>query len=144
MKEELLLKTDITPPHRRTFSVQLTEHKNILMIVDGILVIVALLLGFWLGAQRSNWTFSFGLVLSYSPWFVGMMTLYFVLAAANDAYRPRIASDFIASTIALIKTILGVFVLYLLLYALIPFPYSYSLPRHFTLFFAIISPFLLV
>ncbi len=144
MKEELLLKTDITPPHRRTFSVQLAEHKNILMTVDGILVIVALLLGLWLGAQRSSWTFSFGLVLSYSPWVVGMMTLYFVLAAVNDAYRPRVASDFIASTVALIKTIIGIFVLYLLLYALIPFPYSYFLPRHFTLFFAVISPFLLV
>ncbi|MFC1975738.1 sugar transferase [Chloroflexota bacterium] len=142
-KEEILLKKDIS--YHRTLSVQWTEHKQILVIVDGILVFVSLSLGLWLGAQRSGWIFSFELALSYSLWFVGMMTLYFILAAANDVYRPRVASDFISSTVALIKTILGIFISYLLLYALVPFPYSYSfLPRHFTLFFAIISPFLLL
>ena len=92
MKKELLLDANITQPYHRAFSVQLAEHKSILVTVDGILVFIALFLGFWLGAQRSGWIFSFGLVLSYSPWFVGMMAFYFVLAAANDVYRPRVAS----------------------------------------------------
>lgn len=142
MKEELLLSADIPRSRRRTFSMQLADHKGILITVDGFLVFVALLLGLWLGAQRSGWEFSLELALAYSPWFGGMMALYFVLAAANDAYRPRIAADFVATTVALVKAILGVFVLYLLVYALIPYPYA--LPRHFTGFFAAISPFLLL
>ncbi|MBN1995843.1 MAG: sugar transferase [Anaerolineae bacterium] len=132
----------LAQPRRQILSVQLAEHKTILAAVDGILVFMALLLGLWLGAQRSGWVFSFKLVLAYSPWFVGLMALYFVFASANDAYRPRVTSDTVASTIALIKTVLGVFILYLLVYALIPYPYS--LPRHFIGFFAVISPFLLL
>jgi len=141
-KETALNSVNMTHSRRRVFSVQLAEHKQILMTVDGILVLTALVLGLWLGAQRSGWLFSFELILSYSPWFVGLMILYFILAAANDAYRPRITSDSVATTIALVKTILGTFIFYLLLYGLIPYPYA--LPRHFIGFFAIISPFLLL
>jgi exopolysaccharide biosynthesis polyprenyl glycosylphosphotransferase len=140
--ETALNSVPMTHSHRRAFSVQLAEHKQILMTIDGILILTALVLGLWLGAQRSDWIFSFQLVFSYSPWLVGLLLLYFILAVANDAYRPRIASDASATTIALVKTILGVFVFYLLLYALVPYPYA--LPRHFIGFFAIISPFLLL
>lgn len=141
MKEELLLKTNVTRSSRRALSVQLAEHKTILVTVDGILVLAALLLGLWLGAQMSSWIFSLELILAYSPWFLGVTGFYFILATANDAYKPRIAADSVASFIALIKTILQIFIFYLLIYALLP---PYSLPRHFIGFFAAISPFLLL
>jgi len=141
MKDELLLKTDMTHPRRHIFSVQMAEHKTILMIVDGILVTVALLIGLWLGARQSNWIFSLELILAYLPWFVGVMLLYFILATANDAYRPRVAADPAASFIALVKTVFQILVLYLLIYALLP---PWSLPRHFVGYFAIISPFFLI
>ena len=123
MKEQLLLKQDVTQSYQRTFSIQLAEHKNILITVDGILVFVSLVLGLWLGAQRSHWVFSFGLILAYSLWFIGLTTLYFILATANDAYRPRVASNPTASFIAIVKTVLQIFVAYLLIYSLLP-PYS--------------------
>jgi exopolysaccharide biosynthesis polyprenyl glycosylphosphotransferase len=141
MKEELLLKTDVTRSHSHVFSVQMAEHKTILMVVDGILVVVALSIGLWLGSRQSNWVFSLGLILAYLPWFIGVMILYFILASANDAYRPRIAADPAASFIALGKTVFQIFILYLLIYALLP---PYSLPRHFIGYFTIISPFLLI
>ena len=139
--KETFQSTKITQTHRRILSVQLAEHRNILMLVDGVLALVALLLGLWFGAQRSGWVFSFELILAYSPWFAGLTILYFVLATANDAYRPKVAADSTASFIALGKTVLQIFVLYLLIYSLLP---PYSLPRHFIGFFTLISPFLLL
>jgi len=141
MKEPLLLNPNVTQSSHRVFSIQLAEHKNILIAVDGVLVVVALLLGLWLGAQRSDWIFSFELILAYSPWFIGLTTLYFILASVNDAYRPRIASDPTASFIAIVKTVLEIFVVYLLIVSLLP---PGSLPRHFVGFFTLISPFLLL
>lgn len=127
--------------NRRVLSMQLTEHRNILFVVDGILVFVSLLMGLWLGAQRSGWVFSGQLVAQYLPWFAVIALLYFVLAAANDAYRPRVAADSLASFLAITKTILQIFVLYLLIYALFP---PWFLPRHFMGFFAVIAPLLLL
>jgi FlaA1/EpsC-like NDP-sugar epimerase len=142
MSNNKALSTEITPSYHRAWSVQFAEHKGILLLVDGILVFTALWLGLWLGAQRSGWEFSWQLMVDYSPWFVGMMILYFILAAVNDAYRPKIATDAGAGVFALFKTIAGIFVLYLLLYALVPYPYT--LPRHFTGFFALIALVLLL
>jgi exopolysaccharide biosynthesis polyprenyl glycosylphosphotransferase len=141
-REGLLPKTtnNMQSTHR-TFSVQLVEHKHILWLVDGLLVFVALLGGLWLGAQRSDWVFSAQLIWSYSPWFVGMISLYFFMATANGVYRPKTATNFWATTIALIKTLASIFVIYLLIYALIP---PYTLPRHFTGFFALIALLLLL
>jgi exopolysaccharide biosynthesis polyprenyl glycosylphosphotransferase len=110
-------------------------------VVDGLLVILALLLGLWFGAQRSSWTFSSLLILEYSPWFLAIVLLYFVLATANDAYRPRVASEPTASFLAVVKTIVQIFVLYLLIYALLP---PYSLPRHFIGVFTIVAPIFLI
>lgn len=141
-KEKTLPNVNVNQPYRRTLSVQLAEHKMILVAGDGILVLIALLAGLWLGAQRSGWVFSGELVVNHALWFVGMTASYFVLASANDAYRPRITTDFLAIGVAIIKVILVMFVGYLLLYALLPYPYT--LPRHFTLFFALIAPVLLV
>jgi len=141
MKEELLLKTDIVRPRRRLFSIQLAEHKGILLTVDGLIVIISLLIGLWIGAQRSGWDFSPGLILAYSPWFLGLTTLYFIFAAANDAYKPRIAADAAAGFIALIKTVLQILLFYLIIYVLLP---PNSLPRHFIGIFAFIAPILLL
>lgn len=140
MDKELLLQTNVSPLPRRTFAVQLTEHKFILMAVDGFLVLTTLLLGLRFGAQRSGWVFSLALILDYSLWFIGLTALYFVLATVNDAYKPKVAADPVASFVALLKTVLQIFVLYMLVYALTPF---FWLPRHFMGFFAVVSPFLL-
>jgi exopolysaccharide biosynthesis polyprenyl glycosylphosphotransferase len=141
MEENLLLKPAVIQPGHRVLPIQLAEHRNILLTVDALLVNVALLIGLWLGAQRSNWVFSFDLILSYIPWFASVTVIYFILATANDAYRPKVASDPVASFIAIIKTIFQIFILYLLIYSLLP---PYSLPRHFIGFFTLISPFLIV
>jgi FlaA1/EpsC-like NDP-sugar epimerase len=125
----------------KMLSVQLAEHKLILLIVDGLLVNVALLIGLWFGAGRSDWVFSPALVLEYSPWFIGVTILYFIFSTANDAYRPRTASDPTASSVAIIKTIVQILVLYLLVYALLP---PYSLPRHLIGAFTVVAPLLLV
>ena len=136
MDKELLLQTNVPPLPRRTFAVQLAEHKFILVAVDGFLVLASLLLGLRFGAQRSGWTFSLNLILDYSLWFIGLTALYFVLATVNDAYKPKVAADPVASFVALFKTVLQIFVLYLLIYALSPF---FWLPRHFMGFFAVVS-----
>jgi exopolysaccharide biosynthesis polyprenyl glycosylphosphotransferase len=141
MEEKLLLQPNIAHPTRRVLSIQLADHKNILLVVDGILVNVALLIGLWLGAQLSDWLFSFSLILTYSPWFVGVTIIYFILASANDAYRPKITPDPVASFIAIVKTVFQIFILYLLIYALLP---PRALPRHFIGFFTLISPLLLL
>lgn len=141
MEENLLLKPIASQSGQRVLPIQLAEHRNILLTVDGLLVNLALLIGLWLGAQRSRWDFSFDLILAYSPWFLGVTVIYFILATANDAYRPRIASDPAAGFIAIIKTVFQIFILYLLIYSLLP---PNSLPRHFVGFFTIISPFLIV
>ena len=120
---------------------QPADHKNVLLTVDGIMVVLALLIGLWFGAQRSNWDFSLNLILSYSGWLVMITAIYFVLATANNAYQPKVASDPVASFVAVSKTVLQIFAVYLLIYALLP---PWSLPRHFIGFFALISPFLLV
>ncbi len=141
MKEELLLTADL-PRSARSLSVQLAEHKTILVVVDGILIFLALTIGLWFGARQSDWVFSVDLILAHIPWYIGIMLLYFFFATANDAYRPRVAADPMASFIAIIKTVLLIFVLYLLIYALLP---PYSLPRHFVGYFTIVSPvFLLI
>jgi len=122
---------------QRAHTIQLAEHRNILFMVDGLLVAAALLLGLWLGAQRSGWIFSPQLMLEYSPWLAGVALLYFMLAAANDAYRPRIAANPAASFFVVTKTILQIFGVYLLIYGLLP---PYSLPRHFIGFFTLFAP----
>jgi exopolysaccharide biosynthesis polyprenyl glycosylphosphotransferase len=138
--KEDVLQTINTSSHR-TLSIQLAEHKTILVVVDGILVFVSLTIGLWLGAQRSEWVFSAALIWAYLPWFLVILGLYFFLATANDAYRLRVATDSTASLIAILKTIFLILVLYLLIYALLP---PFSLPRHFIGFFTIIAPVLLL
>jgi exopolysaccharide biosynthesis polyprenyl glycosylphosphotransferase len=140
MEEELLLKTKPSYSGQRTIAIQLAEQKAILLTVDGLLVILSLLVGLWIGAQRSGWLFGSAL-LTYSPWFLGMTILYFILATANDAYRPRVASDPAASFVAILKTISQILVVYLVIYFLSP---PQSLPRHFVGIFALIAPFALV
>lgn len=127
--------------NRRALSMQLTEHRNILFVVDGLLVFVSLLVGLWLGAQRSGWDFSMQLVGQYLPWFAAIALVYFVLASANDAYRLRVAADTAASFLAIGKTVLQIFAVYLLIYALFP---PWFLPRHFMGFFTLIAPILLL
>lgn len=144
MDKELLLQSNVPALPRRTFAMQLAEHRHILVVVDGFLVLVALLLGLRFGAQRSGWTFSLNLILDYAWWFIGLTTLYFVLATVNDAYKPKVAADPVASFMALLKTILQIFGMYLLVYALVPWPYSNHIPRHFIGFFALFAPFLLL
>lgn len=144
MDKELSIQTNVSSLPRRTFAVQLTEHKLILVAIDGFLVFVALLLGLRFGAYRSGWVFSLSLILDYSVWFIGLTALYFTLAAVNDAYKPKVAANPIASFVAIVKTILQMFVLYLLIYALVPWPYSNFIPRHFIAFFAGIAPILLL
>ncbi len=141
MKDELLLNINPVSPRHRIFALQLSEHKYILMAVDGLLALMALIAGLWLGAQRSEWVFSLALIMAYAPWFIAITALYFILATANDAYRLRVASDPAASLVAIIKTIVQIFLFYLLIYALLP---PYALPRHFIGFFALIAPFLLM
>jgi exopolysaccharide biosynthesis polyprenyl glycosylphosphotransferase len=141
MSKELLLNPNLPQSGHRTLTLQLAEHRHILLTVDGLLVLAALIIGLWLGAQRSGWVFSLELILEYTPWFLGVLALYFVLAGANDAYRPRVAADPAASLVAILKTILQIFGLYLVIYALLP---PYSLPRHFIGFFSLISPVLLL
>ena len=141
MEEKLILNTELARSNRRVLPIQLAEHKNILLTIDGLLVIIALLIGLWFGAQRSNWLFSPALILAYLPWFICLMIVYFILATANDAYRPKVASDSTASFVAIVKTIAQIFILYLLVYSLLP---PYSLPRHFIGFFTLISPPLLL
>lgn len=140
MPEELLLDTNLTS-RRRIFSLQLAEHKYLLLTVDGLLVLAALLVGLWFGAQRSGWTFDLPLVVSFLPAFAVVLGLYYILAAANDAYRLRVASDPTASFVALLKTILQIFALYMLVYALLP---PFSVPRHFIGVFAVVAPGLLL
>ncbi len=140
MKEDLLLSTKLIAPGYQAPSIRLTEHKGILMVVDMALVLVALTVGLWFGAQRSGWVFSFQLLVNYSPWFIVVSGLYLLLATVNDAYKPRVAVDSVASLVALTKTTVEILILYLLLYALLP---PYSLPRHFVGYFTLIAPFLL-
>lgn len=141
MEEKLLLKTDLATTNRPVLPIQLAEHKTILLMVDGILVNIALVIGLWFGAQRSDWLFAPNLILAYLPWFISLMIIYFILATANDAYRPKVAADPTASFIAIIKTIFQIFILYLLIYSLLP---PYLLPRHFVGFFTVIAPPLLL
>jgi exopolysaccharide biosynthesis polyprenyl glycosylphosphotransferase len=141
MDKELSLQTSVPSLPRRIWAVQLAEHQHILVAVDAFLVLVTLLLGLRFGAQRSGWIFSFDLVLDYSLWFIGLTAFYFVLATVNDAYKPKVAADPAASFVALLKTTLQIFVLYLLIYALAP---PFWLPRHFVGFFAVVAPFLLL
>lgn len=140
MEEKLSLKTELMGANRRVFPIQLTEHRNILLTVDGILVNIALLIGLWFGAQRSGWNFSLNLILAYTPWFIGITAIYFILASANDAYRPKVAAEAMASLFAIVRTIFQILILYLLIYFVLP---PYSLPRHFIGFFTVISPLLL-
>lgn len=143
MDKELLLQTKVSPLPRRPFAVQLAEHKFILVAVDGFIVLATLLLGLRFGAQRSGWVFSLSLILDYNLWLISLTALYFVLATVNDAYKPKVAANPVASFIAVLKTVLQIFVLYLLGYALAPWPYSSYIPRHFIAFFAGIAPILL-
>ena len=133
--EESLKNVNLPHSQPRIFAMQPAEHKSILLTVDGILVLLALLIGLWFGAQRSNWLFSLDLVLSYSIWFVGITAIYIVLATVNNAYHPKVASDPVASFVAISKTVLQIFAIYLLIYAVLP---PWSLPRHFISFFALI------
>lgn len=141
MEEKLLLKPSLARTRSRSFSMQLAEHRHVLLTIDGVLVVLALILGLWFGARRSDWDFSLALILSYSGWFIVVTAVYFVLATANNAYQPKVASDPVASFVAISKTVFQIFVLYLLIYALLP---PWSLPRHFIGIFALISPFMLL
>ncbi|MCB0210942.1 MAG: sugar transferase [Anaerolineae bacterium] len=141
MEEKLVFNANVSRTKSRSLAMQPAEHKNVLLTVDGILVVLALIIGLWFGAQRSDWNFSLNLILSYSGWFIIVTAVYFVLATANNAYQPKVASDPVASFVAISKTVLQIFAVYLLIYAMLP---PWSLPRHFIGFFALISPFLLV
>jgi exopolysaccharide biosynthesis polyprenyl glycosylphosphotransferase len=132
---------ELAQPYRRVVSVPFSEHKYILMLVDGLLVLAALLLALRLGAWQSAWDFSFGLIFDYAFGFIAILGLYLFLATANDAYRPRVAADSTAGFVAVLLTVFQILLIYLLLYALLP---PWTLARHFMGYFTVIAPVLLL
>jgi exopolysaccharide biosynthesis polyprenyl glycosylphosphotransferase len=132
---------ELHTPYRRVVSLPFSEHKYILMVVDGLLVLIALLLALRLGAWQSAWDFSFGLIFDYAFGFVAILAMYLFLATANDAYRPRVASDPTASFVAIMLTVFQILLIYMVIYALLP---PWTLARHFMGYFTLIAPIMLL
>jgi exopolysaccharide biosynthesis polyprenyl glycosylphosphotransferase len=124
-----------------SLSLQITERRTLLVLGDVLLLNIAVLAALWLGAQRSGWAFTGIFVMEKSYWFVGLTTLYLLLAAANNAHSPRITSDLATSFLALGTTIGQMLLVYLVVYFLSA---PASLPRHIVGFFGAISSALLL
>lgn len=122
-------------------SLQLAERKLLLVFGDVLLLNIAVLAGLWLGALRSGWDFSGTFLWQKGYWFAGLTMLYLLLAAANNAYNPRVTSDLAAGFLALGLTIGQMLLLYLVVYFMTP---PYSLPRHVIGFFGAIFSLLLL
>ena len=122
-------------------SLQITERKTLLILGDVLLLNLAVLAGLWLGAERSQWSFTTLFVVERLYWFAGLTALYLLLAAANDAHSPRTTSDLATSFLALGITIGETLLVYLVIYFLSE---PSSLPRHVIGFFSVISTALLL
>jgi exopolysaccharide biosynthesis polyprenyl glycosylphosphotransferase len=122
-------------------SLQISERKTLLIVMDGVLVNVATLAALWLGARRSGWLFSSQLLAERFYWFAGLTILYLIFASVNDGYNLKVAADFFPSAFAIMKVTVEILLVYLLVYFLSP---PGSLPRHVMGFFSLICPSLLL
>ncbi len=115
---------------------QLAERRLLLISVDLILINLAVLIGLRLGAMRSRWPFGPAFLVQNIGWFVGLSLFWFLLAAANDLFDPRVASEPFSSFYATGKVALQVLVIYAVVFFFLP---PDTLPRHVLAFFAAIS-----
>jgi exopolysaccharide biosynthesis polyprenyl glycosylphosphotransferase len=121
-------------------SLQISERKTLLIVMDGVLVNAAILVALRLGALRSGWAFTSELLLSRFYWFLGLTALYFILAPVNDCYNLKVASDALSSAFALFKTTLQMLIVYFSLYFLAePSTLPAYWPRHIVGFYGLVS-----
>jgi exopolysaccharide biosynthesis polyprenyl glycosylphosphotransferase len=126
--------------HSSRLPLQISERKTLLILMDGVFVNIAILIALWLGARRSGWPFTSGLLLSRFYWFLGFTALYFILASVNDCYNLKVASDALSSAFALFKTTALMLVVYFSLYFLAePSTLPAYWPRHIVGFYALVS-----
>lgn len=118
-------------------SLRISERRNLLVVVDLILVNLSTLLALYLGAQRSRWEFDIFLILRNLHWFLFFTITFAILAAVNDVHDLKVATDPVASIITLAKLVLQQIAAYALIYF---FAEPGSLPRHIVGFFGLISP----
>ena len=114
----------------------LPQRRALLFAIDILLINGSALVALWIGARRSDWPFSASFVLSRFYWFLGISLLYIILASVNDCYDPRVASNSLNSTFALLKVLAEILLIYLIAYFFAP---PITLPRHMIIFFLALS-----
>ncbi len=109
------------------FSLRFTERKNLLVIVDLILVNLTTLLALWIMAARAGWRYDRAYLTEQSEWFLFLSALWLVCASLNGFYDPKRITDLAAAARALARTVVLIALVYFAIYFFFATPGS--LPR---------------
>ncbi len=106
------------------------------MAGDAMVVVVSILAALRIWAIFARETFDLDFVLPQLYWFFVLTFIWYVLAAANDFYNLRMASQIRTSLPRLIQITLQLLIVYLLIFFVSS---RDALPRLFILYYAVIS-----
>src|SRR5258708_28507051 len=124
------------PRHKRGIQLQFSESRLLMMAGDAMIVVVSVLTSLRIWAIFARATFDLDFVLPQLYWFFVLTFIWYVLAAANDFYNLRMASQIRTSLPRLIQITLQLLIVYLLIFFVSS---RAALPRLFILYSPVIS-----
>ncbi len=98
------------------FTLRLAERKNLLIVIDFVIVELTTLLAFWIMAVRAQWLFDGAYLLNNAGWFVFLPALWFLAAFLTGFYDAKKITNLAAAASSLLRAIVLVVVAYLFIY----------------------------
>jgi exopolysaccharide biosynthesis polyprenyl glycosylphosphotransferase len=130
---------DVPPDERnirRGLQLQISERRLLLMAGDAITIVLSVFVSLRIWAFVAGYTFDLDFVLPQLYWFFVLVSVWFILANANDFYNLRITARISTSIARLAQITLQLLIIYLVIFFLSP---RDALPRLFILYHAVIS-----
>ncbi|MEW5958586.1 MAG: exopolysaccharide biosynthesis polyprenyl glycosylphosphotransferase [Chloroflexota bacterium] len=113
----------------------IAERNILLRIGDTLVINLASMSALWLGSLRGSWDFSAEFLSAQVWWLILLNFGFYFLNSTFDAYDFKLVSNLYAGLISIVKVLAVLFIVYLILYFVLP---PALLPRHVVAFFAVI------
>lgn len=123
-------------PKRRRIQLQISERRRLLMLGDVLVVSAAVLIALRIWAWVARYTFTWAFLLPQIYWFPVFISLWLLLASANDFYDLRVVANRRESLQRLLLISLQMLVVYLVIFFLSP---REALPRLFSIYYGAVS-----
>lgn len=125
-----------SPRSRRRLQLRISERRLLLMLGDTVAVALSVLLALYVWSQVAQRAFTAEFVVPQLHWFLILIALWLLLAAANDFYDLLVAARRFASLQRLLVITIQLIGIYLLIFFLSP---RDALPRLFIIYYGVIS-----